>query len=205
MGTSLLQQTPKAVREHIKKHRANTDDGDKTSPFWLKKRFLAATNGKSSKFLLHNYGCLKCPLREHCPDFKPNKNRICDKRAQMFLFYFKHGKGEVTPLLQDQINKLDVLNHIEYEKSIIQGKPTEGLYRLNQLLIRARELMLKATVGIKINHEVSWVDRFKQVDGNCEEEYTPEDNDDRPNVIIEGEFKDGKKKEEEEHDDRNNN
>jgi len=99
-------------------------------PKQLQKRFRNFSSGLRSKFLVKNFGCHNCPARVYCPDY-PHTNGICGDRAKLYGEYFKAGKGEILPLLLEQLSLLRTEMDIEYAKCIQEGRFSKEFFELS--------------------------------------------------------------------------
>ena len=130
----------------------------------LKKAYKNAKHGLwcNSPFLRKSYGCERCAVKEHCEDY-PHANGICIRRGKMYIEYFKAGKGDVVPLMIDQLAKVSTEMDIEHEKGIGLGKMTEEYFRLNYLSMQLKERINKATEGIKMKVEHTYFDEMRTI------------------------------------------
>ena len=128
----------------------------------LQKRMRSSVTGDHSKFLINCYGCEKCILKENC-EYYPHTNGICRRRSSMYAQYLRAGKGEVVPIMIDQLAKMSMERDIEHEKGMLEGKLTEEYFRLAHLCIMLQERIHKATEGtkLKVEHTHSWVDELR--------------------------------------------
>lgn len=126
----------------------------------LKRKMNRAVDGGGSKTLIKYYGCHSCALKDHC-EYYPHANRICVRRAKLYVEYFKAGKSDIVPLMIDQLAKLSVERDIEHEKGMVHGKLTDEFFRLNYLCMQLQERIHKATEGTKLRVEHTWLDELR--------------------------------------------
>lgn len=129
-------------------------------PRKMKLMLRGATVGTSSKFLIEAYGCKKCVLQEHCEYF-PHTNGICGRRSAMYVEYLKAQKGEIVPLMIDQLAKLSVERDLEHHKCIESGSLSEEYFKLNYLCMNMQEKIHRATEGTKLKIEHTWIDELR--------------------------------------------
>jgi len=141
-----------------------------TNNIKLKREFQAATDGMRSSWLITNYGCERCAINKMC-EYYPHSNKMCVKRGKLYVEYFKAGKGEVVPLMIDQLAKLSTERDIEHQKGIEKGTLTEEYFRLNYLCMLLQEKIHKATEGTKLKVEHTWIDELRNAKKIIDTEY----------------------------------
>lgn len=124
----------------------------------LKRKVKGNTKtGIGNLFLIDHYGCEKCQLSKYCKQKRPGE--ICYPRSQLFVTYFKQRRGEMIPLMKEQLAKLEIEREMEHAKGIVRGEMTPEWFKINQLCIELTGMIYKVEEGIKMNisHEHSYL------------------------------------------------
>ena len=131
-------------------------------PARLARKMRPVKDGMTGRFLIGAYGCGACDLKNRCENY-PAPKGICAPRAMLFSSYLKAGKGEILPIMIDQLAKTSMERDIEHKKGIEQGKMTDDFFRLSHLCIKLEEKIQNATYGTKstIEHKHSWIDELR--------------------------------------------
>lgn len=118
---------------------------------------------QNNPFLIRNFGCEKCALKEHCPiDEKDRKTGICRPRAQMFGAYLREGHGETIPLMKDHLSKLMMERDLEEARWRAKGlPPTNQWLVLNSQLTKLMEKIHQCEKGIKVEHQDTILDDMR--------------------------------------------